>query len=119
LVLLFRDARRLHIHEATDITKAYKRLHSIHNSGVGSLGLVVIVVEQRVGGGSPRVDIGHTPGGDGNARRGCKACLDDGGIVVGRGICNIQLSDGDVSTGTSKGGKGGLSTTSTTSLTEC
>ena len=71
-------------------------LEGLDHSVVRSLGAEVAVEQQRVGAGAPRVRVAHAPDGDADAGRHVQAGLGDLGVVVGRGLLDVELGDRDL-----------------------
>lgn len=63
---------------------------------VRSLGVEVAVEEQGVLALAPRVLVANTPDGDANALGSVEAGLDNGRVVVGRGVPDVELGDGNL-----------------------
>lgn len=102
----------------TNATQRSRHLaESVDNSSESRLGLVVGVEQERVVLLAPRVLVADTPDSDTDTLGDVEAGLGDGGVVVGRGSADVELSDGNLAnTGADKSLKSALDLTSHTGV---
>lgn len=83
-----------------------------NNGVVRRLGAPVLVKQQGLSGGHPRLLVADAPDGDALALGHVEAGADDGGVVVGGRTGDVELGDGDLGgAGAGEGFEGGLDVT--------